>query len=968
MAASKPQCINCEKTGLPILPLRYTVLPKTVKATIPAGIAGHRVTDVALAEHKYGLRTLREGWVYLYYEVGARGSQYWEIYQVTADGRLWKKPPNVFAQPDVHPACAQCAIAVPMDIIAIEQPEKCTGKVYIAFSEMPWHEKTRDRYQKDEAVRRARMQVIQPSEWIGSGHDSGGHAIVATQQTIDDVLEYMPGFDPKQLSVLDEKQRFSKDDGSYSEALLHREISRYPLSIRQASPLSASQALVDLMKRVGTIEDEDGGGNPPEHHPPMLLALWDAIGNAHELNGFRNDPVSWLDRYASQAEVGLKVMALNDIDQAQQIVYSREKHGVEDREAMAKEAHAMTALGRPGAQSALAAQRASALASADPARTAQINAYYDDMNWMAANNIPGSYQTRLTQIGRATSAGSASSQVPYTGPYRDEIMNEARSYAKAQPGFHDRDVRTMQTYGWHWYEQRLVRSEIEQFRKPYTKLKDAVYDLQEARSDDVGKWLRAPLLHDTFEDYYCDDLSNATDFEAAVATAIDGLGSTPKGKAIIDDLVTRWDPLQKDSLVWRAVAMNHPAGRAELAKLLASAREHKETPLEEKGVEFVYAAIEKIAKLTENYKKYSELALEEDPKKISPLGAKYKADERDIAIMAAGDCIFEKFRINQLGDFVGEKIIQTLFLQRAGIPKSDALALVRKQAVLEKKSRLEVLQRLKTARSMLDAPRPGELEATKELYQTWNALKAEKDETALKELRMGRIAAIAALCELVNFWHLLSEAKDEDSYIKLGNSALSLCAAVITIAMTPYYGVLKNSVRTMSWKLVGGFLSAGGAILQAWMDARSAGRKRKSGQYDVMLVLYGKATVGVGMSAAFVIDAMSTAAPLFKKLAARTGRQVVMNAVASATEKIAAAAALRAVVVLTSFEGAIVLTVIQYAASCLTPDALESWCSRCAFGTGRESYLRFVKDHTVKRYAEMAEQEKSFSDAMTGVE
>ena len=762
MAASKPKCINCEKTGLPILPVRYTVLPKTIKATIPAGITGHRVTDVALAEHKYGLRTLREGWVFLFYEVGARGREYWEAYKVTADGRLWKQPPSALAEPDVHPACAQSAIAVPMDIIAIEQPEKCTGKVYIAFSEIAWHDKTRDRYQKDEALRRTRMQAIEPSKWVGSGSDSSGHAVVAAAHAIDQVLEYMPGFDPKQLSLLDDKQRFSQDDGSYSEELLHREVSRYPLGIRQASPLSASEALTTMMARVGHIETEEGDARPASHYPPMLFALWDAIGNAHELNGFRNDPVSWLDRYGSQAELGMKVMALHDIDQAQQIVYSREKQAEENQEAMANQAHAMTALGQPGAQSALAAQRAKALAGADPTRAAQVNAYYDDMNWMAANNIPGSYQNRIVQMGQATSAGSATSSASYTGAYRDQIMNEARSYAKAKPGFHDRDVREMQTYGWHWYEQRLNRPQIEQFRKPYTKLKDAVYDLQETRSDDVGKWLRAPLLHDTFEDYYCDDLSNSTDFEVAVAMAIDGLASTPKGKAIVDDLVTRWDPGQKDSLVWRAVAMNHPAGRAELAKLLASAQEHKATPLEEKGVELVYKAIEKIAKLTENYKKYSELALEENPNKISPMGAKYKAEGRDVVIMAVGDRIFEKLHVNQLGDFVGEKIVQTLLLQRAGIPVKDALELVRKQALLEKKSRLEVLQRIRTARAFLEAPSPGDMVATKGLYETWDTLKAAKDETALKELRSGRIAVVAALCELVNFWHLLSGSKDGD--------------------------------------------------------------------------------------------------------------------------------------------------------------------------------------------------------------
>jgi hypothetical protein len=62
MATDNQKCVNCEKTGLPILPVRYSVLPKSVKAVMPEGISGARVTDVALDAHHYGLRTLREGW------------------------------------------------------------------------------------------------------------------------------------------------------------------------------------------------------------------------------------------------------------------------------------------------------------------------------------------------------------------------------------------------------------------------------------------------------------------------------------------------------------------------------------------------------------------------------------------------------------------------------------------------------------------------------------------------------------------------------------------------------------------------------------------------------------------------------------------------------------------------------------------------------------------------------------------
>ncbi|MBN3725185.1 T6SS effector BTH_I2691 family protein [Burkholderia sp. Ac-20379] len=960
MAVTNQTCKNCDKTGLPILPVRYTVLPKAVNARMPAGLTGDRVTEVGLAEHHYGLRTLREGWLYLFYEVGARGNNYWEAYKVTSDGRLWMQSLPLPSVPLTDPACAKTTLAVQMDIIAIEQPEKCTGRVYIAFSELAWHPETFNRYQSNAALRASRMQSIEPSQWIASGKDGSGHAVAATEAAIDDVLEYMPGFNAKQMSMLGEKDRFSHDDGSYREDLLPRELSLYPLRVRQASPASASKQLIKLMNQVGTVA---GSGGAASSHPPMMLALWDAIGNVHELNGFRNDPMSWLDRYSAKNEVGMKVTALNDVDTAKRIVDSRAKQSVESQEALAKQAHDMTPLGSPTARAALAKSRAQALAGADAARAQQVNAYYDDLDWMAANNIPGSYQTRLVQAGRFSSATSPVYRTPYIGKLRDDVMNDARAYAKAQPGFHDRNVDYQQKYKWSRYEARLQRKQIEDFRKPYKKLQDAVFRLQELRSDDVGKWLRAPLLFDTLEDYYCVELADSFEFEVVVAMAIDGLGSTPKGLAIVDELVGHWKPTAKESLVWRAVAMNHPASREELEKLLASALQNKNHALEEDGVKLVTLAAKYIGKLADYYKKYSKLALETNASKISLLGAKYKAEGRDVLIMNIGDRVFEKLRVNKLGDFVGEKIVQTLFLQRAGIPAEDALELVRKQALYDKVSRTEILQRFRTARGMLSAAATKGPSPTKELYEVWGRLKDDKNETALKELRLGRIAVIAALCELVNFWHLLAGAPDADTRTKLIKSGASLCSSIITIAMTPYYGTLKKSVRAMSWKMVGGFLSGVGAFAAAWLDGGAASKKEKAGQYDVTVVLFVKAGVGVASGGAFVIDAISTAAPLFKRLAQRSGSRVVMMAVEVVAPRLAMIAALRVVSMLITWEATIAVFALQILADCLTPDELESWCSRCAFGTGQEAILR-VKDHAVTKYTELKEQEEEFDKAM----
>jgi hypothetical protein len=969
MVTNDQKCVNCEKTGLPILPVRYSVLPKDVKAVIPKGISGARVVDIALDAHHYGLRTLREGWVYLFYEVGPRGNRYWEAYKVTSDGRLWKQALPLPRMPVAHPACAQRAIAVPMDLITIERPEKCTGRVFVAFSEHAWHQEVFDRYALDATLRQARMQFIKPSEWIGSGKDANGHAIVATEQAIDDVIEYMPGFDPKLLALPDDKEFFSDEQGSYKDDWLKREVTRYPTCIRQSSPTSASQALVKLMKQVGTKDQGAGDSNPS--HPPMLLALWDSIGNVHELNGFRGDPASWLDLYITK-ERPLQVGALQNIDAAHAVVLSRTDQKLQSQEVMAQQAHSMTPLGQPEAQSALAAQRARALASAGPERAEQVKAYYDDMSWMAANNIPASYQRRLVQLAESTSAASTNSRMPYTGAERDQLMSGARAYAQAQPSLHDRNLAEMRSYNWSKYEARLRRQDLEQFRKHYKTLQSTVFDLQELRSADVGKWLQAKLFLDTLDDYQSTDLADAVAFEIVISDGLAGIGSTPKGKAILDTLVTQWDPAQPESLIWRVVAMNQKDARQELGQLLKIALAKKDMPLESvqgeastgrsPGVEAVISAAGMMGKLNGYYNKLAKLALEKDPKKITPIGGLLKRLEVDRFGLTVGDAVFAKFRINQLGDFVGEKIVQTVLLQRAGVSYSDALALVRQQAKLEMLSRQEMIDRLLKARSLLRTDKPANApKATQALYDVWNAMESTDD--GIKALRSSRIAVVAALLEAVNFYKLMTVAPDRDTRIKLVQSGASMLSSLITITMTPYYGALKNSVRSQSWKLVGGGLSSFGTFISAWIDREKASDFLNQGEINTFGLYAGKSLFGSAMGVATLIDATSTAAPLLKKLAKRYGTVVVIEAVEIATKRVIALAALRVVGMLTGWEATVLMLGLQAMADWLTPNELESWCSRCAFGTKQETTLR-VTDHSVERYMDPSQQEKDFVNAM----
>jgi hypothetical protein len=369
-----------------------------------------------------------------------------------------------------------------------------------------------------------------------------------------------------------------------------------------------------------------------------------------------------------------------------------------------------------------------------------------------------------------------------------------------------------------------------------------------------------------------------------------------------------------------------------------------------------------MGKLNGYYKNLAKLALESDAKKITPIGGLLKRLEVDQFGITVGDAIFAKFRINQLGDFVGEKIVQTVLLQRAGVSYSDAMALVRQQAKLENLSRKEMIERLLKSRSLLRTDAPANApRATQALYDVWNAMESTDD--GMKALRSSRIAVVAALLEAVNFYKLISGVPDRDTRITLVQSGASMLSSLITITMTPYYGALKDSIRSQSWKLVGGGLSSFGTFISAWMDREKLSDAYHKQQFDVSAIYFLKGVNGGAAGVATLIDATSTAAPLLKKLAKRYGTVAVIEAVETATTRVIALAALRIVGMLTGWEGTIVLFGLQAMADWFTPNELESWCSRCAFGTGQETILR-VTDHRVECYSDPFQQEKDFTDAM----
>ncbi|AJX32343.1 toxin VasX [Burkholderia oklahomensis] len=110
-----------------VYPPRYAVVPKAFDAPGLGPFDDKSVTGVALTQGKYGLRQFRQGFVYLLYELGARGAFYWEVYSVAPDGTLWKHLDTASAKGVAAPQACQCKghSASRLQYLVVEKPHQC---------------------------------------------------------------------------------------------------------------------------------------------------------------------------------------------------------------------------------------------------------------------------------------------------------------------------------------------------------------------------------------------------------------------------------------------------------------------------------------------------------------------------------------------------------------------------------------------------------------------------------------------------------------------------------------------------------------------------------------------------------------------------------------------------------------------------------------------------------------------------
>lgn len=298
-------CPFCQRQGIPILPLRYAVIPNYLEArrgqASPQALFGGRESALGtvpqLQRHLYTVRTLREGYLYVYLN---RPGQ-WQVYSVTPEGHLRQLPdPDDIDEKAGKEMSAQCKRSgdhIPASFIHIRNPKR-TPVVWLAFSTARWSAAVRTRYEGEPARRMQRFDVAK----LDSSPDAEKDAFELNDQAERRLSGWVEEY-------VGEGQPSAPRQSYVSQAVGDVPSARYSWISAHGNRAFAGHAKA-LQEHAKCYRQNNG-----EAHKVAAVVLHDAMGMVQEIDASRVHSVEAMQNYAtrvarpltvSQSIVGLK--------------------------------------------------------------------------------------------------------------------------------------------------------------------------------------------------------------------------------------------------------------------------------------------------------------------------------------------------------------------------------------------------------------------------------------------------------------------------------------------------------------------------------------------------------------------------------------------------------------------------------------------------------------------------------------
>lgn len=300
-------CAACTKMGLPILLARPSLADKAYQPTYQpvADVLFSGVAQPALSYFTYCARTLRKGYVHVYYEkqhtAEIKAQNGWQLFEVGEGGYL---TPLKIGQEGANEsfACVRTAGYAGGMLFAIPDA-KNTKRVWVGYSDHLWSDKVRQQYAGDESLRNKRMTCI------NAPAATCERSLAMTTDHIDSIVDYSNSILPTRNRPLigtpyprlapkgTEPQQEIDRDAFYSE-MPDAPLQRYE---NAADIIGSAQATLDAGSGDYTLADA------------MIVGVPDPIGITHEAAFLRvslcNSAAKFIQDYPNKEGVNRLVTA-----------------------------------------------------------------------------------------------------------------------------------------------------------------------------------------------------------------------------------------------------------------------------------------------------------------------------------------------------------------------------------------------------------------------------------------------------------------------------------------------------------------------------------------------------------------------------------------------------------------------------------------------------------------------------------
>ena len=922
---SRAVCDICRSTGLAILPVRYTLVPDSCDVDL-GGLSPSHVpdADMSAAGLEHAIRTMRQGMLYLYYEKGPYGPQYWECYAIAENGTLWRQPSAMSARPIVGAGLPSCGRSghdyMRTEFITIPRPDVC-GTVWLAYSQHPWTLATLDRYGSDPVLRAERMQPIEPARWIRSARAEGDQAPLKDAAGLASIMEYRwmesPTGDPPELPHISALPAASTPDGALSTARLRKHGTRYPWSRRDypRNGIDPSELRFQLLQK----HSSNGRiGDDRQEYPPMLLGLWDAVGAVHELSGYCNDLAACIGQFKRERE--LEVSAVDQIEQISRLL----------------ELNGAVMAGNYAAQTVREEERQ--LRLGNPSLP----------SWDPRVKIPEEEKRRREQA--------------YKDMFLPLYLQDAQDAWKNK------------------YWPLIDEPRFTAFKKNMDAMAQMVLDRLGPETAVLVAWLRHDLFLATLEDFDGQSAAQGVWFEEVITDAIAALGMHEIGRAFLTESANDTKVTGRGSLLWRAVAKNQKEAREELEQTLSAAQAWADTILEVTGASWA-AFIAGTAHLKSFLSLYRKLEVAQKEAAPSTASARILRDSGvDRFVTTAGAYLLNRFPMKGIQDTVGNAMVRAVLLTRALMERDEAISLVAEELSSGQQGKRYFLDRIQFYRKKGSALPMQFALRDLELHHGALAMRKRWQAAAESSRNAVRLNSLAGVLEMVNFIHLATKVdKDTRDYATLLASGMSLVAVYTSVHETvakEFFGA--GSVSAVRMKAAGSALAGAGSFIGAYYSFFDAKDSYKNADYASHALLNIKGVVSGVVGAAHFLTALAYTSPVIERSLGRNSLTLGLRGLkagieaAAATEggSVVASQAMKRVGVwilrLGGWEVALALLVIDALVWAVSPNDLERWCMNNPFGRNAER-VKGARIFSGKRYATSLELSLAFDKAIGSV-